>query len=362
MLDFLFLGCPAAQYICGAGVGHIGLVDYDEVEINNIHRQILHTEHYVGQPKVISAKNVLQNMNSNLKVSTYQTLLNSANAMQIIENFDIVLDATDNVATRYLLNDACVLLKKPLVSGSALQLEGQLTVYNYLNSPCYRCMFPTPPLPSTVMNCGDGGVIGAVTGVIGALQALETIKIILGLPNCLNGRLLIFDGLSTNFRSIKLRQKKDDCVVCSENPTITRLIDYEQFCSMKASDKDSKLNLLPENKRVDVQKYREIVKNNVKHLLLDVRGVHEFEICKLNNSINVPIKRFINEKEYRSQIVNKLKEEKVPVFVVCRRGNDSQIVAQELTNELKDFDAGIQDIIGGLHSWSIHIDPNFPVY
>lgn len=280
--------------------------------------------------------------------------------MEIITNFDIVLDATDNVATRYLLNDACILLKKPLVSGSALQLEGQLTVYNYLDGPCYRCLFPTPPLPSTVTNCGDGGVIGAITGVIGALQALEAIKIILSLPNCLNGRLLIFDGSSTNFRSIKLRKKRDDCAVCSENPAITRLIDYEQFCSMKASDKDNSLNILPEDKRIDVKDYKKIVEQNLNHMLLDVRGVHEFEICKLNNSINVPIKKFTNEKEYKDQLIEKIKRENVPVFVVCRRGNDSQIVAQELINEVQDAD--IRDIIGGLHSWSALVDPDFPVY
>lgn len=361
---FIFSGCPSAQYLCGAGIGHIGIVDYDIVEINNIHRQILHTEHSLGQSKVVSAKAALQKLNSNLKVSTHQILLNSENALDVIKKYDVVLDATDNVATRYLLNDACVLLKKPLVSGSALQLEGQLTVYSYLNGPCYRCLFPIPPLASTVSNCGDAGVIGAITGIIGALQALEAIKIILNLPNCLNGRLLLFDGSATTFRSIKLRNKRDDCDVCSKNPKITKLIDYEQFCGMQASDKDMKLNILPASKRIGVIEYQEIMAQDLKHLLLDVRSVHEFEICQLQKSMNVPIKKFTNDKQYKEQLIENILEEKLPVYVVCRRGNDSQVVAQALIDEFnaRSIDTEVKDIVGGLHAWTALIDSNFPIY
>lgn len=174
------LGCPSGLYLTGAGVGRIGMVDYDEVEINNLHRQLLYTEHDLNTPKAEAARDALHRLNSKSEIIPYRLQLNSKNAMDIIKSYDIVLDATDNVVTRYLLNDSCVLSGKPLVSGSALQLEGQLTVYNYKGGPCYRCIFPSPPPPEAVTNCGDGGVIGAVTGVIGALQALEAIKIILG--------------------------------------------------------------------------------------------------------------------------------------------------------------------------------------
>lgn len=362
-IDF-FAGCPSALYLCGAGVGHIGIVDYDTVELNNLHRQIVHQEQSIGISKSISIKNQLEKLCSAIKVTAYTEQLSSKNALEIIRDYDIVLDATDNVATRYLLNDACVFAEKPLVSGSALQFEGQLTVYNYRNGPCYRCIFPKPPPPETVTNCGDGGVIGAITGVIGSLQALETIKIVIGIENCLNGRLLLFDGVQSTFRNVKLRGKSNNCAVCAEPRQLTTLIDYEQFCGMKASDKDFKLDLLPQNQRVSVECLNEQRKNSEKHLLIDVRSENEFEICQLKGSENYPIKLFVEPNcNGRKMLIERIKGENIPqVFVLCRRGNDSQIAAKRLIEELKDVQVNVHDVIGGLHAWTDQIDGNFPKY
>ena len=349
------------MYLTGAGVGHLGIVDYDSVEVNNLHRQLLHTEQSVGQAKSESARNSLAKLNSAVKITVENVQLNSQNAREIIQNYDIVLDATDNVATRYLLNDACVLLGKPLVSGSALQFEGQLTVYNHLNGPCYRCIFPKPPPPETVTNCGDGGVLGAIPGVIGVLQALEAIKVILKVDGILTGRLLLFDGVKSTFRTVRLRGKRIDCDVCSDQPKITQLIDYEQFCGTRASDKEMSLKLLTAESRISVQDYSHLPSDS--HLLIDVRSSNEFEICRLDHAINVPIKSFERTNDQSvAVLVDNIKKEQKPVFVLCRRGNDSQIAVQHLGKMLVNAQIPIRDIIGGLHAWSASVDPNFPVY
>ncbi|KAG4079095.1 hypothetical protein HA402_001066 [Bradysia odoriphaga] len=349
------LGCPAATYLVGAGI------DYDTVELNNLHRQLLHSERAVGVMKSESAKNSLSRLNSTVKISTHNVPLNSENALNIIADYDIVLDATDNVATRYLLNDACVLGRKPLVSGSALQFEGQLTLYNHKSGPCYRCIFPTPPPPETVTNCGDGGVIGAVPGVIGTLQALEAIKLILSLDGVLSGRLLLFDGTQTSFRTVKLRGKRENCDICSDTPKITKLIDYEQFCGMKASDKDTNLNVLDRCDRITVEQYRAIVDEQLQHILIDVRSSNEFAICSLPNSVNIPIKDILSDKTFPSIVENLKSKEKLPIFVVCRRGNDSQLAAKRF-NETVDNGFKAKDLVGGLHSWAESVDQSFPVY
>lgn len=352
------------MYLCGAGVGHIGVVDYDTVELNNLHRQIIHKEQSVGISKSVSIKEHLAKLNSSIKVTAYEEQLNSQNALQIIENYDIVLDATDNVATRYLLNDACVFASKPLVSGSALQFEGQLTLYNYCNGPCYRCLFPKPPPPETVTNCGDGGVIGAITGVIGTLQALEAIKIVTGIGNTLNGRLLLFDGINSTFRNVKLRGKSTNCGICVEPRKITSLIDYERFCGMKASDKDLKLKVLSHDQRVSVQELNESRQNNDQHLLIDVRSANEYEICHLDRSENHPIKIFNDSNNSkRNALVNRIEEDRISqVYVICRRGNDSQIATKKLLEALTDPEIKIHDVIGGLHAWTNQIDSSFPKY
>ncbi|XP_061400550.1 adenylyltransferase and sulfurtransferase MOCS3 [Musca vetustissima] len=355
------LGCPSSQYLLAAGCGRLGLVDYDEVERSNFHRQTLHTELSIGMAKVESAKQALQQINPHCQIECHRLLLNSENALEILRQYDVVLDCTDNVATRYLLNDACVMLNKPLISGSALQMDGQLTVYNYgENCPCYRCLYPVPPPPDTVTNCGDGGVLGAITGVIGSLQALEAIKVALGGlgGEVLAGRLLIFDGGRCQFRNIRLRSKRPDCDVCSPKPMITQLIDYEQFCGMHASDKDTALNILPLENRLSVEEYIDQVVNT-KHILMDVRQPAEFEICRLPHSENVPLKTILND-SYLKRFEDELKDEERGIVLLCRRGNDSQLAAQHILQKFPQ--RAIFDIKGGLHAWHYKIDNNFPIY
>ncbi|KAK0085556.1 hypothetical protein PV326_005869 [Microctonus aethiopoides] len=359
------LGCPAALYLAGAGIGHIGIVDYDIVEINNLHRQLLYTINDIGLAKVDAAAEHLKKLNNNIRITPYQIQLDSKNASDIIKQYDVIIDATDNVPTRYLLNDSCVFNNKPLISGSALKMEGQLTVYNFNNGPCYRCIFPVPPPPETVTNCGDGGVLGAVVGTIGVLQALEAIKIILNMPGVLAGRLMLFDGLEATFRTVRLRQKKINCDICGDNPTINELLDYEQFCGSKANDKNPNLNILKNDERITVEEYRDIKNSSEPHLLIDVRSSEEFEICHLENSTNIPYveitkqggleitKKFITEKLEEINDAN--------IYILCRRGNDSQRVAKLLKESLNNS-SRIKDIVGGIHSWTKKIDSTFPIY
>ncbi|TMW42889.1 hypothetical protein DOY81_012031 [Sarcophaga bullata] len=355
------LGCPASQYLSAAGCGRLGLVDYDEVERSNFHRQTLHTEARIGLPKVESAKAALKEINPKCDIVCHRVLLNSNNALEILQQYDIILDCTDNVATRYLLNDACVMLKRPLISGSALQMDGQLTVYNYGETgPCYRCLFPVPPPPETVTNCGDGGVLGSVTGIIGSLQALEAIKVCLDGAGgeVLAGRLLIFEGSRCIFRNIRLRAKRPNCDVCSSTPSITSLIDYEQFCGMQASDKNTSLNVLSQDQRLSVENYRNEWEKSP-HVLIDVRQSAEYDICNLPNSINIPIKSILDD-SYLKCDYKFLSNEEIPLITLCRRGNDSQLAAQHLTKALPN--RKIYDIKGGLYSWHYKIDSNFPIY
>lgn len=352
------LGCPAAQYLAGAGCGHLGLVDYDEVERSNLHRQTLHTVTRCGMSKAESARIALLDLNPHCQITCHTRLINRFNALHILRAYDLVLDCTDNVATRYLLNDACVMLRKPLVSGSALKLDGQLTVYNYgVQGPCYRCIYPVPPPPEAVTNCGDGGVLGAVTGTIGAMQALEAMKIIVGMGDVLAGRLLIFDGSSCQFRNIRIRSKRPNCHICSSQPLITELIDYELFCGMHANDKDKSLRLLEPEQRVNVTDYRLLQPK--KHLLIDVRAPAEFEICQLPEAINVPLAQVLDD-SYIQQFNQQLESKDFPIVVVCRRGNDSQIAVQHMKNRFPDH--SIRDLEGGLHAWTKQIDDSFPIY
>ncbi|KAK6183525.1 hypothetical protein SNE40_010995 [Patella caerulea] len=363
------LGCPSAVYLAAAGIGRLGIVDYDEVELSNLHRQILHTEDRVGMSKSQSVATTCHRLNSGVEYVPYHLALDSCNALPIISQYDIVLDATDNVATRYLLNDACVIAGKTLVSGSALRFEGQLTVYNYENGPCYRCLYPKPPPPQTVTNCSDGGVVGVVPGIIGCMQALEAIKIASGIKSSFGQRMLLFDAIDGTFRCVKLRGRQPSCPVCGDAPTITQLIDYEQFCGAKASDKDKAMNILEKEQRMSAKEYKTILEEKKPHILVDVRQPVELEICQLPNTktINIPVSSLQKEEkisELRDRI-NQLKsngDDKVPIVVVCRRGNDSQSAVNTLKQQLLDNNIEIKDIKGGLHSWSKNVDHNFPQY
>ncbi|CAH1398974.1 unnamed protein product [Nezara viridula] len=357
------LGCPAAQYLAGCGIGHIGLVDYDEVEENNLHRQLLHQENSIGTSKVRSAAQALRSINSHIKVDEYPVQLNSLNAIQIMQSYSVVIDASDNPSTRYLVNDACIMTKLPLVSGSAVGMEGQLTVYNYKGGPCYRCLFPDPPPPNTVSNCGDAGVLGPVPGVIGTMQALQAIHILLESEGVLSSKLLLFDGADTKFRTVKLRGKSAGCVVCGENPTITRLIDYEQFCGAPANDKHAAVNLLKPEERITVSELRTALKEKGKPVVIDVRSKTEFDICRLPGSVNIPLADIEKQSAQNTlkSVISKSPNPNEPVYVICRRGNDSQKAVKKL-RELMLLNQDFFDVRGGLHAWARDIDHTFPIY
>ncbi|XP_065575557.1 adenylyltransferase and sulfurtransferase MOCS3-like isoform X2 [Artemia franciscana] len=354
------LGCPAALYLAAGGVGTIGLVDHDTVETSNLHRQILHKERTVGMPKAESASESLSALNSSIEVKTHNILFDSNSALQIISDYDIILDCTDNAATRYLLNDACVILKKPLVSGSALRFDGQLTVYNWKNGPCYRCLYPSPVPATLVTNCAEGGVLGPIVGTIGSLQALEAMKIVMGMEPAYGDKMLLFDGELGNFRSIKLRPKQLNCDVCGENPKISELIDYIAFCGSGPSDKEEKLALLPLNKRLSSTEYKQLLDQSHDHLLIDVRPENQLSFGKLpaKNYLNIPFEKL--EKSF--DLINEKSKE--VVLFVCRRGNDSQRSVAAFEKYLATLGKSLQvkDIIGGMHSWSLEVDPSFPIY
>ncbi|TRY68339.1 hypothetical protein TCAL_01400, partial [Tigriopus californicus] len=337
------LGCPSALFLGGCGVGTLGVVDFDEVDVSNLHRQVLHSEKKLGWSKVESIKTALRELNSLVHVETYPIALGSHNALDIISKYDVVLDCSDNVATRYLLNDACVLTNKPLVSGSALRFEGQLTVYNYNQGPTYRCLFPEPPPPETVTNCSDGGVLGVIPGVIGTLQALEAMKILAGFGTPLSGKMLLFDGFSGAFRTVKLRPRQE------KSAQIVKLIDYEQFCGALATDKEKPLAVLPDSERINVDQLQEFLKSSARGFtLLDVRSEPEMDICHLVGSVNVPIGKIDKEVNVH-KIQSDLKEKGAnKLIVLCRRGNDSQKAVLALKKTLKNVQ--IQDVKASNHS------------
>lgn len=380
------LGSPVALYLAACGIGIIGIIDHDVVEMNNLHRQVIHTEGNIGQSKVKSAAAACRAINSTLKIVEYIDALTTANALDIVSKYDIVVDATDNVSTRYLINDSCVILGKPLVSGAALGLEGQLTVYHQNQGPCYRCLFPTPPPMDACQRCSDNGVLGVVPGIIGCLQALEVIKIASGVGDPLSGRMLIFDALPTRIHIVKLRGRSLKCTACGDRPEISyesfQNFDYEKFTQSPMSDKaPSKSCLIPSYQRSTSREFREYQESGKPYVLLDVRDDHQYKIAALPNSVNIPLSRLETQLELlqeaiRDVLVRNASEEplqseksngtigdqissRLPLYVVCRRGNDSQRAVQYLCN--RGFYAA-RDIIGGLESWTKDVDPNFPSY
>lgn len=367
------LGCPSSLYLTAAGIGRLGLIDSDVVETSNLHRQTLHSESTIGQPKTDSAVDRLRQLNSNVKFEKHQVRLSAENAAEIITNYDIVIDGTDNPMARYLISDVCVLLKKPMVSGSALQWEGQLTVYNYdEETPCYRCLFPQPPAPGTVTNCADGGVIGVVPGIIGNIQALEAIKIAAGLKPSYAGKLLLFDGLSGQFRKVELRKRKDDCISCGNNPTITNeLIDYNKFCGIQCGSA-KKQEIIDPEERVTAEQYKQVIDSNEPHLLIDVRPQLHYDIVKLDNAISVPLGQIIkgNGVDKITELIDEKwdpnSNEKKKIFVMCRRGIASQKAVVELKKRLgakiDEKNLEIKDVKGGISEWAEKIDPKMPTY
>lgn len=359
------LGSPAALYLASSGIGRLGLIDHDDVDMSNLHRQIIHREMTVGIRKVDSAAMSCSQINSTLKIDTYHQLLTYENIMPIIQSYDVILDCTDNVITRYLINDACVLSEKPLVSASVIRFEGQLTVWNYKekNGPCYRCLYPQPPPAETVSTCSDVGVLGPMCGTLGSLQALEAIKVLADIGDVLANRMLLVDGLSMSFRTIKLRQRQDNCAVCGQMATIKDkpAPPPDGQCS---NDRPCQRSLLNKSERVNVN---DLSKFKSQRFFIDVRPEHELNIVRLENSFHLPMDRLLysnDDKKLRQELENKFRENQ-SIVIVCRRGNDSQLAVKKLKklfSDIENIDEKIKDLEGGLQAWHTDLDSNFPLY
>ncbi|KAJ2805036.1 hypothetical protein H4R20_002257 [Coemansia guatemalensis] len=357
------LGSPCALYLASMGVGTLGLVDHDTVDHSNLHRQIIHTEaSCAGAPKVVSAHMGLSRLSSLCNVRIHNVLLDSSNAKDIMNGYDVVVDATDNAATRYLINDACVLLGIPLVSGSAVRLDGQLTVYNYNGGPCYRCLFPTPPPVDTMAGCSETGVLGVVPGIIGCLQAMETVKLLTGRKMDEHPSMLLFSYASQpHFRSIKLRSRSAGCAVCGDSPTVTELVDYVAFCGSGPHDNAPSWSILDDPaQRISCKEFSAFRSTTPRkpHLLLDVRNEVEFEICSLPNSLNIPLDQFDRRQDELEKAIGDL--DGGPVYALCRRGNFSQLAVRHIRDKLGYSEC--YDIARGLVGWQEEVDSNFPAY
>jgi molybdopterin/thiamine biosynthesis adenylyltransferase/rhodanese-related sulfurtransferase/molybdopterin converting factor small subunit len=342
------LGSPAAMYLAAAGVGTLGIVDFDTVDFSNLQRQILHGTPDVGRSKLASAKDRLNALNPNVKIETYETALSSQNALELFAPYDVILDGTDNFPTRYLVNDACVLLGKPNAYGSIFRFEGQASVFATKDGPCYRCLYPEPPPPGLVPSCAEGGVLGVLPGIIGVIQATETIKLIIGVGEPLIGRFMIFDALKMKFRELKLR-KDPDCPVCGTHPTVTRLIDYEQFCGVVPA--------APE--QVTVNKATEITSVELKQRLdrgdalkiVDVREPNEYQINRIPGSELIPL----GDVPKRYTELNKNDE----IVVHCKMGGRSAKAADFLRSV--GF-TRVLNLRGGILDWVDKVDPSQPKY
>ena len=342
------LGSPAALYLAAAGVGHLGLVDYDKVETSNLQRQILHGTSTVGRPKVESARERLLDLNPDIQVDVYDTEFTSANAREISKPYDILLDGSDNFPTRYLSNDLCVLTHKPYVFGAVFRFEGQVSVFDADSGPCYRCLFPEPPPPGLVSSCADAGVLGVLPGTIGTIQATETIKWILGMGSNLNGKLLIYSSLDMSFDSVKIK-KNPDCKVCGGSPEITELIDYFDYCGVPGLHEEASPS--PANLEITPYDLFNRMKKGEKFLLIDVREPHELQISRMEGTLNIPL----GELASNLGKVNSAME----IVLICKRGSRSLQALELLTS------AGIKrvkNLKGGINAWAREVDPSLPIY
>ena len=349
------LGSPAAMYLAAAGVGTLGIVDDDEVDASNLQRQILHDTAGTGRPKVESARDRLRAINPNVSVEMHHVRLMSANALDILERYDIVLDGADNFPTRYLVNDACVLLGKPNAFGAIFRFEGQASVFAAKNGPCYRCIYPEPPPPGLVPSCAEAGVFGVLPGIVGTIQATETIKLILGVGETLVGRLLVYDAMRMAFRELKV-PKDRDCPVCGTHPTVRELIDYEAFCGLKPAEPQpaepagpAELGALSPIITVDELKAR--WDRGDRPFLLDVREVVEHQLVRLEGDVLIPLGELVA----RQQELDPDRE----IVVYCHHGNRSGRATAYLRHN--GF-THARNLRGGIEEWAVRIDPTLPRY
>jgi adenylyltransferase/sulfurtransferase len=336
------LGSPAALYLAAAGVGTIGIVDFDDVDLSNLQRQILHGTKDVGRGKLESARDRLGDINPEIKIELHKCRFSSENAPQLVSRYDVVVDGSDNFPTRYLSNDVCVFERKPNVYGSVFRFEGQTTVFApHLGGPCYRCLFPEPPPPEAVPNCAQAGVLGVLPGIIGMLQAIETIKLIVGIGEPLIGRLLHFDALMVKFRELNLR-RDPQCPVCGENPTIFSPIDYEQFCGTRDQEATPAMSVQELKRKMDACEPLE---------LIDVRETFEYEIARIDGAKLIPLGEI-------AERTDELQRER-PIVVHCHSGQRSAQAVRLL--QQRGF-ANVYNLEGGIDAWSDQIDPSVPKY
>jgi len=340
------LGAPLGMYLAAAGIGRLGLVDFDVVDASNLQRQIIHGTKDVGRPKIASARDRIQDINPHVEIETHETRLTSENAMRLFVNYDVIVDGTDNFPTRYLVNDACVLAGKPNVYGSIFRFEGQASVFWAERGPCYRCLYPEPPPPGLVPSCAEGGVLGVLPGIIGAIQANEAIKIILGAPDIMVNRLLLFDAWRMRFRELKLR-KNPDCPVCGKNPTIKELIDYEEFCGITQQPETK-----PTMEEITATELKQRLDKGDDIQIIDVREPHEYEIGQIPNSKLIPLGQVLNR-------MNEIDPEREAV-VHCKMGGRSAKAIDAL--QRSGYTGKLINLAGGITAWSNDVDPSMPKY
>ena len=336
------LGSPLALYLVAAGVGRVGLVDFDQVDETNLQRQILHGSSSVGRSKLESARERLADLNPHVQVDLHETRLSRDNAFEILEPYQVVVDGTDNFPTRYLVNDACGLLGKPNVHGSIFRFEGQVSVFDVARGPCYRCLYPEPPPPGLVPSCAEGGVLGVLPGVIGVLQGIETLKLLLGIGEPLIGRLLLFEALGMSFRELKLR-KDPACPLCGERPTLKRLVDYEQFCGLAPSLEAEAWEIAPRELQA--------VRDRGDVVVLDVREPHEHAIARIEGARLIPLGTLPAR-------IGEL-DSSQPIVVYCHHGVRSKMALDFLRRA--GF-AKLQHLKGGIDAWSRDVDPTVSRY
>ncbi len=341
------LGAPLGLYLAAAGVGRIGLVDFDVVDFTNLQRQVIHGTKDVGRKKLDSAHDRMKDINPNVQIDRYEVMLSSENALDILSQYDIVIDGTDNFPTRYLVNDACVILKKPNVYGSIFRFEGQASIFAYPGGPCYRCLYPEPPPPGLVPSCAEGGVLGILPGTIGLIQATEAVKLILGVGEPLVGRLVLYDALAMKFRELKLR-RNPECPVCGDHPTITKLIDYQQFCGITPPQEPAKTEregeISPEEVKAKLDRHDPFV-------LIDVREPHEYQIAKIPGAKLIPLGELPKR-------VNEL-DSAVEIVAHCKSGVRSGKACDFLR---KAGFKKVKNMTGGILAWSDRVDPSVPKY
>jgi adenylyltransferase/sulfurtransferase len=349
------LGSPLAMYLAAAGVGRIGIVDFDVVDLSNLQRQIIHGQGSLGERKVVSASRRIKDINPHVEITIHETALSSANAREIIRQYDVVADGTDNFPTRYLVNDACVLEGKPNIYASIFRFDGQATVFGMPDGPCYRCLYPEPPPPGMVPSCAEGGVLGVLPGIVGCFQALETIKVLTGIGETLNGRLVVFDALGMKFRELKIR-RDPKCPICGDNRTIHQLIDYHQFCGV--ADEEAEKARAAQEKTVNPDEItpaqlKARMDAGDKPFLVDVRNANELDICKLDYDAWIPLPEFGSRWE---ELADKKDTELV---IYCRSGGRSGQVTQFLQQQ--GF-TNVKNMIGGMLRWSDEVDPTSAKY